>query len=198
MRLVNTLIFVVLSFCLLAPAASADLGSSTYAKAREEYVKGNCNEALPLLKKYKNEDDMFLDNNPKVLSAIKEAINYCEMVLFPGLSGVGFFQSPPQQPDLPVNLAQAFDTEARLRTVIAELKSGKPNYDLMEPMLRIAVRQHIAEWSPRLQALGSLQSLSYEGEQQGAKVYEVKFTHGSTAWMIAIAPNGNIAVLIFQ
>ena len=125
-------------------------------------------------------------------------MDYCQMVLFPGLPGTGFFQSPPQKPDLPVNLAQAFDTEARLRTVIAELKSGKPNYELMEPMLRIAVRQQIAVWATRLQALGSLLSLSYEGEQQGAKGYEGKFTNGSTAWMISIAPNGNIAVLVFQ
>ena len=178
MKLPNTSIFVVLLFCLLAPVAYADLSSSTYAKAKEEYVKGNCYEALPLLKKYENEDDKFLKNSPKVLSAINDAMDYCQMVLFPGLPGTGFFRSPPQQPDLPVNMAQAFDTEARLRTVIAELKSGKPNYDLMEPMLRIAVRQQIALWVPRLQALGSLLSLSFEGTQQGANVYEGKFTNG--------------------
>ena len=97
-----------------------------------------------------------------------------------------------------MNLAHAFDTEARLRTVIAELKSGNPNYKQMEPMVRIAVRHQMAAWGPRLQALGSLLSLSFEGQQQGADVYEAKFTNGSTAWMIGIASNGNIAALIFQ
>jgi len=49
-----------------------------------------------------------------------------------------------------------------------------------------------------LRALGSLISISYEGQQQGADVYEVKFTNGTTAWMIGIASNGNINTLVFQ
>lgn len=198
MKLPYTSIVVLLSMCLLAPEAYADLDSVTYAKAREEYVKGDCIEALPLLKKYKSEDDKFLIENPKVLSAIEEALDYCQSVLFPSLPGTTFPLAPPQKPDLPVNLAHAFDTEARLRTVIAELKSGNPNYKQMEPMVRIAVRHQMAVWGPRLQALGSLLSLSFEGQQQGADVYEAKFTNGSTAWMIGIASNGNIAALIFQ
>lgn len=198
MRLSNTSIAVVLSLCIFAPAAYADLSSSTYAKAKEEYVKGDCYEALPLLKKYKREDDKFLTENPKIFSAIKDAIDYCLDIVFPSLPGTSFLTGPPQQPDLPVNLAHAFDTEARLRNVIVELKSGKPNYDQMEPMLRITVRRQMAVMVPRLQALGSLISISYEGQQQGADVYEVKFTNGTTAWMIGIASNGNINVLIFQ
>jgi hypothetical protein len=198
MRQSNTLIAVVLTLCLLAPDAYADLSSSTYAKAKEEYVKGDCYEALPLLKKYKSEDDEFLNKNPTVLSAIKDAIDYCEQRLFPGISGTTFSFASPRQTDLPVNLAHAFDTEARLRNLIAELKSGKPNYDQMEPMLRITIRRQMAVLVPRLQALGSLLSISYEGQQQGADVYEVKFTNGTTAWMIGIAPNGNISALIFQ
>ena len=198
MRLPNTSIIVVLSLCLLDPAAYADLSSSIYAKAKEEYTKGDYYEALPLLKKYKREDDEFLKKNPKVLSVIKDAIAYCEDILFPSLPGTSYPTGPPQKPDLPVNLAQAFDTEARLRIVIAELKSEKPNYAQLEPMLRITVRQQITAWVTRLQSLGSLLSLSYEGQQQGADVYEVKFTNGTTAWMIGIAPNGNISALVFQ
>jgi len=198
LRLPNTPIIVVLSLCLLDPVAYADLSSSTYAKAKEEYTKGDYYEALPLLKKYKREDDEFLKNNPMVLSTIKDAIAYCEDILFPYLPGTSYPTGPPQKPDLPVNLAQAFDTEARLRIVIAELKSGKPNYAQLEPMLRIAVRQQITAWVTRLQSLGSLLSLSYEGQQQGADVFEVKFTNGTTAWMIGIASNGNISVLVFQ
>jgi len=198
MRLPNTSIVVLFSLCLLAPAAYADLDSPTYAKAKEEYGKNNCYKALPLLKKYKSEDDNFLEKNPKVLSAIKGGITYCEEIVFPYLPGTSYITGPPQKPDLPLNIAHAFDTDARLRAVIAELKSGKPNYDQMEPMLRIAIRQKITAWVTQLQALGSLLSLSYEGQQQGAEVYEVKFTNGTTAWMIGIAPNGNISILIFQ
>jgi len=193
-------IIVALLLCLSAPAAYADLSSSTYAKAREEYAKGDCSEAQLLLKKYKSEDAEFLKNNPKVLSAIKGAIDYCQYILFPCLAGttISFTAPPPRKPDLPVNLASAFDTEARLRRVITELKSGKPNFEQMEPMLRIVVRQQMTVLVPRLQALGSLLSLSYEGQQQGSDVYEVKFTNGTTAWMIGIAPNGNISVLVYS
>jgi hypothetical protein len=198
MRLTNSSIIVVLLLCLLTPVAHADLDSATYAKAREEYAKENYYEALPLLIKYQREDSRFLHDNPNVLYSIKDAVDYCQAILFPSLPGTSYPTGPPQKPDLPVNLAHAFDTDARLRTVIAELKSGKPNYDQMEPMLRIMVRQQIAALVSRLQALGSLISLSFEGKQQNADVYEVKFTNGITAWMIGIAHNGKIDTLIFQ
>lgn len=103
MRLPVTSIVVVLSIGLLAPAAYADLSSSTYARAKYEYEKGVCRKAQPLLKKYKKEDDSFLKGNPTVLSAINDAIDYCQYILFPTLSGTTFsFRPPsPQKPDLP-------------------------------------------------------------------------------------------------
>lgn len=75
MRLPVTSIVVVLSMGLLAPASYADLSSSTYARAKDEYEKGVCRKAQPLLKKYKKEDDSFLKGNPTVLSAINDAID---------------------------------------------------------------------------------------------------------------------------
>ncbi len=194
----NTLLAAGVSLTLLATAAHGDLGSSTYGKAREEFARDNCYEALPLLKQYQREDSKFLDQNPRVSSAINSAVSYCQEILFPYLPGTSYPTGPPQKPDLPVNLAHAFDSGARLRTVIAELREGRPNYEQIEPMLRIALRQQITTWAARLQTLGAMQSLAYEGEQQGAAVYEVKFEHGTTAWMIGIAANGNIAVLVFQ
>jgi hypothetical protein len=198
MRLANTTIVFMISWALLTTAAYADLDSPTYAKAKEEYTKGDCNKALDLLKRYRSEDGVFLNNNPKILSSIENAIDYCMTILFPSLPGTSYPTGPPQQPDLPVNLAHAFDTEARLRGVIAELKSGKPVYEQMEPMLRISLRQQITALASRLQALGALISISHEGEQQNADVYEVKFANGVTAWMIGIAPNGKITTLICQ
>ncbi len=198
MKLPNTSIAFLLSMSLLATCAYADLDNPTYARARGEFARNNCYEALPLLKKYKKEDDRFLAENPEIAATITDAIDYCQDVLFPGLHGYTFPTTPSQKPELPANMAHAFDTKARLVTVIAELKSGNPKYEQMEPMLRIVVRRQIAAWGARLQALGPLQSVSFEGEQDGADVYEVKFANGSTAWMIGIAPNGNIAALVFQ
>jgi hypothetical protein len=198
MRFEKISLVLMLSWWLFAPAAYADLDSPTYAKAREEYTKGNCKKASILLEKYRSEDSLFLNNNPKILSSINNAIDYCTTILFPSRPGTSFLTGPPQQPDLPVSMAHAFDTEARLRGVIDEIKSGKPNYEHMEPMVRISLRRQIQEITSRLQALGDLISISREGEQQNADVYEVKFANGVTAWMIAIAPNGRIATLFFQ
>ena len=89
-------------------------------------------------------------------------------------------------------------TEARLRTIIGDLQRGSPNYEQMEPALRIAVRQQLPAMRGRLQSLGSLQKLSFEGQQNGADVYEVRFANGSTVWMIALSPDGKIAGLWFQ
>ncbi len=198
MRLSGIMMLVAFSLCLFATAAHADLDSPTYAKAKEEFDRGNCYEAWPLLKLYQKEDSRYLNDNPMVLYAIKDAINYCQEILFPSMPGTSYPTGPPQKHELPVSLANAFDTEARLLSVIAELKSGKPNYDQMEPMLRITIRRQMATLVPRLQSLGSLVSIAYEGEQQNADVYEVKFANGTTAWTIGIAPNGRISILFYQ
>jgi hypothetical protein len=89
-------------------------------------------------------------------------------------------------------------TESRLRTTIAQLKSGSPDYDQMQPVLRIAVRQQLTSVESRLKALGDLQSMSFEGQQNGADVYQVNFTNGPTTWLIAVAPDGKLAALWFQ
>jgi len=198
MGLAKTSIIIMISLGIAAPAAYADLSSATYTKAREEYTRGDCYSALPLLKKYKNEDIKYLESNQTILVAINDAIDYCHNFLFSGYSGDHIPLGPPRKPDLPVNLTHAFDTEARLRSVIAELKSGKPDFDQMEPMLRISIRQQLPVLVSRLQTLGSLLSISFEGQQQGADVYEVKFTNGTTAWMIGISSDGFIRTLNFQ
>jgi hypothetical protein len=89
-------------------------------------------------------------------------------------------------------------TEARLRTVIGELQRGNPNYEQMEPTLRIAVRQQLPAMQGRLKSLGSINTISFEGQQNGADVYEVKFTNGFTMWMIGLSPDGKIAILWVQ
>jgi hypothetical protein len=198
MRLSNVLPAMLLSCCLLATEAYADLDSPTYSKAKEEYAKGKCLKASSLLEKYRKEDSEFLKKNPSILTSINNAIDYCNTILFPYLTGTSYPTGPPQPPDLPGSIANTFDSEARLRDVIGQIKSGKPNYDLMEPMVRVTLRQQLQTLAKRLQGLGDLVSVSREGEQQDADVYEVKFANGTTAWMIGIAPNGRIRTLVCQ
>jgi hypothetical protein len=198
MRLVHVSLLLMLSWCLLVPASYADLGSPTYAKAREEYIKGHCIQASVLLEKYRSEDREYLEKNPKILSSINNGIEYCNAILFPYLAGTSYPTGPPQQPDLPPSLANAFDTEARLKAVIEEIRKESPNYEQMEPMVRLTLRHKLQALSAKLKGLGDLVSITREGEQQNADVYEVKFANGNTAWLIGIAPNGNISTLECQ
>ena len=89
-------------------------------------------------------------------------------------------------------------TEIKLREVIQDLQNGKPNYEQMEPGLRAAVRQQYSMARSRLQHLGELQSVSYQGKEQGVDVYNVTFSNGATVWIISLSPNGKIAMLGFH
>ena len=90
---------------------------------------------------------------------------------------------------------QARETEDRLRQVIAGLEQGQPDYDQMEPALRIAVRQQIGATTGMLQVLGPIQSIAYEGKQGSADVFDVRFAAGEGVWLIALSPEGKIATL---
>ena len=90
------------------------------------------------------------------------------------------------------------ETEHRLRQVIGELHNGKPDYNQMEPTLQVVVRKQAETVMTKLQALGSLQSITYKGRQQGADVYDVRFENGETVWLISLSPEGKIASLLFQ
>jgi hypothetical protein len=89
-------------------------------------------------------------------------------------------------------------TEIKLREVIQDLKNGEPNYEQMEPVLRAAVRRQYSMARSLLQQLGELQSVSYQGKEQGIDVYNVTFSNGATVWMISLLPDGKIATLEFR
>ena len=88
--------------------------------------------------------------------------------------------------------------EQRLRKVIGDLRSGHPDLNDMEPTLRIAVQQQLANVTQRLQSLGQIVSIHYVGPQNNAEVFQVQFQQGVSAWMIQTAPNGKLSVLWFN
>jgi hypothetical protein len=97
-----------------------------------------------------------------------------------------------------MKIAQASGTEAALKKAIADLQKGTPDYDSMEVVLSTAVKQQIGVVVPRLKQLGALKSVAFQGQQNGADVYDVRFENGATVWMIALSPSGKIAGLLFQ
>src|SRR5689334_12292415 len=91
--------------------------------------------------------------------------------------------------------AEASETESRLRQAIGQLQQGQPDYDQMEPALRVAVRQQMDATASMLRALGAVQSITYEGRQQNADVYDVRFANGEAVWLIALSAEGRISTL---
>ena len=94
--------------------------------------------------------------------------------------------------------AEASAEEAILRTTIAAMQAGTPNYDDMVAELADAVRAGEASITPMIQGFGALQTLEHQGEVQGAQHYRVTFENAATDWFIALGDDGKIAGLVFR
>ena len=117
--------------------------------------------------------------------------------------GTGALACHAADPQEPFRVAQAqaqvnSASEPRLRTAIAYLASGSPDWSDMEPMLHIAVEQQMSMISARLQTLGQLKKLEFVGPQAGSDVYRATFENGVTSWAIQISPTGKLSGLFFQ
>jgi D-alanyl-D-alanine carboxypeptidase len=81
--------------------------------------------------------------------------------------------------------------EAAVRRMIAELRTGQPNYDLMSPGLADATRQQLPQLQSRITGLGALQSVVFKAVGPGgADIYQVNFDKGSIDYRIWIGPDG--------
>ena len=108
-----------------------------------------------------------------------------------------------------VQLTQAARTEVILRKLIAELQSGRPNYNNMEPAMAFHVQmtdqmQGGSFFVDELGPLGEVRSIDYQYEEQGKDVFFVTFENagrfGSTTWTwkIALSPTGKIETFEFS
>lgn len=97
-----------------------------------------------------------------------------------------------------VELAQSRPTESKLRDVIERVRQGQPNYEEMEPPLALAVQQQLVVAQARLRQLGSVVSLRFEGQHQGADIYGVTFERGISVWGIGLSATGTISILWYQ
>jgi bla regulator protein blaR1 len=85
-------------------------------------------------------------------------------------------------------------SDQALRQLIAELASGKPDYDRMSFELAEATREQLPTLHPWLASLGSLVSLKFTSvDPQGGDTYEARFEHGALECHISMTPDGKIA-----
>jgi hypothetical protein len=90
-------------------------------------------------------------------------------------------------------------SEAALRRMIDEFRTGKPNYDLMSPTLAAATRQQLSDFQSTLAKLGELQSVRFKAiGPGGADIYQLKFEKGSFDYRIWLSPDGKIESANFR
>ena len=94
--------------------------------------------------------------------------------------------------------AEVSAEETMLRTTIAAMQAGTPNYDDMAAELADAVRAGEASITPMIQSFGALQTLEHQGEVQGAQHYRAAFDNAATDWFIALGDDGKITGLVFR
>lgn len=108
------------------------------------------------------------------------------------------FGEPPEPQAKPGEVAHA-GTEAALRRLIADVATGAPDYNRLDPKLAEIVRAQAAEASGLLKSFGAVQSVTFAGRGDGgADRFTVKFEHHSVLWTIGLDANGRIATLAFD
>jgi CubicO group peptidase (beta-lactamase class C family) len=84
-------------------------------------------------------------------------------------------------------------SEAAVRRLIEELRSGKPNYDLMSSALARATRRQLTQQQATIAKLGTLQSLTFKGVgPAGPNIYQATFEKGSLEWRVWLNLDGSV------
>lgn len=119
-------------------------------------------------------------------------------------------QSAPRTPPQPVQAAPAAATpamspapanaasEEALRTIIAGLQAGTPDYALMTDDLATQMRAQAPTILPLMQGLGTIQSLDFVGSRSGADMFVVNFANAETEWIVGMEEGGKVAALLFR
>jgi len=94
--------------------------------------------------------------------------------------------------------AQETTNENDLHSVIEDLRSGSPDFNDMEPPIRIAVRENEPYINQFLRVMGPIKSIRFEETDSGIDIYYVQFRNGRTVWQFARSPRGRIGILYFN
>lgn len=84
-------------------------------------------------------------------------------------------------------------TEAAVRSIVAGLVSGNPDYQAMSPQLADVTRQQLPQLQRLLQPLGELRSASFAGPGPGGgDAYDLLFANGALRMGVVLGPDGKI------
>lgn len=89
-------------------------------------------------------------------------------------------------------------SEATLRTIIASLQAGTPNYSLMTTDLATQMRTREATIVPLIAGFGAIQSFDFAGSRNEADVFVINFASAETEWFIGLDKDDKVAALLFR
>jgi len=98
-----------------------------------------------------------------------------------------------EQPATP-NSAPTAGTEAALRSLVAGLVSGSPDYEKLSPQFAEAVRRNLPMTQPMFKGLGELRSVTFRGRGTiGDDAYNLEFANGEVLMSAILDAQGRMA-----
>jgi hypothetical protein len=108
----------------------------------------------------------------------------------------GGIMAPPGLREVPaVNPASAPTpgTEAVLRSLVAGLASGSPDYSKLSPQFAEVVRGDLPRTHPMFSSMGELKSVTFRGHgPRGDDVYDLVFAKGQVRMSVALDAGGRM------
>jgi len=108
----------------------------------------------------------------------------------------GGIMAPPevrQGPAVTPASAPARGTEAVLRSLVAGLATGSPDYSKLSPQFAEMVRAQMPRSHPLFSSMGELKSLTFRGRgPMGDDVYDLAFANGEVRMSVALDANGKM------
>jgi hypothetical protein len=96
-------------------------------------------------------------------------------------------------------LAPTAGTEAALRSLVAGLASGSPDYDKLSPQFAQVVRQDLPRTHPLFSSMGELKSVTFLGRgEMGDDAYNLVFAKGGVIMSASLDADGRMTGGFFQ
>jgi len=111
----------------------------------------------------------------------------------------GGILAPPEQQVASPGSGPTAGTEAALRTLVAGLASGSPDYDKLSPQFAEMVLRDLPMTHPLFSSMGELKSMTFTGRgPMGDDTYALVFANGRMIMSAALDANGRIVSGIFR
>jgi DNA-binding CsgD family transcriptional regulator len=106
---------------------------------------------------------------------------------------------PPGELVITPASAPTAGTEAALRTLVAGLASGSPEYGRLSPQFAEVVRRDLPMTHPMFSSMGELKSVTFRGRgPRGDDVYNLAFAKGGVIMSVKLDADGRMAGGILQ